>query len=590
MPAPHDLEEPSRTSGAHVDRFDTTERRSILLLALCLLVALGGSWPYFERMLDANERPRLLAAIALVERGGVRLDEIAAQTKLALGPDVARAQDGGLVPNKPPGATLVASVAYVASKGWRASRGEPLDRRSYTHWSRALGALLPTCLLAFVLWQRQREQLGRASDARPAHVDFSLVSWLLATPAWANAKLLFGHSLAAALLGLGLVALAPARRPFGWLRAGLGGLSCGAAVAVEYTAVFAGPAIAAWLIWHYRNKLDVIAAALVGATLPIAALALYHRVVFGSVWTTGYHAVVREEFAEIHGRGLLGLQVPTLESVWEHLLSPWGGLLVWAPLVLLGLLAGAWTALRSDDPHERARHGLFAAVGLSLFVVLLGLEQGGGWRVGPRYFVLAMPLALPGLTELVSQLSRRGERRGLGFALVLGLFGSSFVLQALAANWFPHLIPGGNPVGDLLWPLARDGYWPHGLPRALVLGCAIGAVAIVLARLYHTTEHGAAAWVGGLALALLIVAAHGLGPASDIDAEQQLEAVEAIYEPSPTGESPSSVILFEPFGPGGPTKPSRSRGSAAIHARQRCQYARSCSELGSGTCSKLLAM
>ena len=52
------------------------------------------------------------------------------------------------------------------------------------------------------------------------------------------------------------------------------------------------------------------------------------------------HINIRDAFAQIHGRGLLGLQLPSATSLYEHLISPWGGLLVWAPLCLLGLLAG----------------------------------------------------------------------------------------------------------------------------------------------------------------------------------------------------------------------------------------------------------
>ncbi len=392
-----------------------------------------------------------------------------------------------------------------------------------------------------MLWRRER-----TSGEAPEPVDFALLAWLLATPAWANAKLLFGHSLAAALLGGGLLALTPANdEPLRPARAGLAGLLCGSAIAVEYTAVFAGPAIAIWLVWRERRRWKVLVAAALGTLPPIVGLALYHQAVFGKPWTTGYHRAEHAEFAAIHGRGLLGLQWPSLASVWEHLLSPWGGALVWCPLALLGLLAGVWAARTEPSPSSRARHGLFAAVGLSLFVVLLGLEQGGGWRVGPRYFVLALPLAVPGLVVLTRELAQRERLRGLGFALLLGLFGSSLVFEFLAANWFPHLIPHGNPLGDLLWPLALAGQRVHGLPIWLVGLTTVALVGLVLVRLGRASEHGIGPWLGGLAIAALIVTTQSLGPISEPDAEAELAAIRAIAEPDPEGRSPVSKVLRE---------------------------------------------
>jgi hypothetical protein len=77
--------------------------------------------------------------------------------------------------------------------------------------------------------------------------------------------------------------------------------------------------------------------------------------VFGGPLETGYHHVVDPGFAEIHEHGLLGLSRPTAHSLYEHLLSPWGGLVYWAPLFALaiGLVlpcaerSGQWNAANS---------------------------------------------------------------------------------------------------------------------------------------------------------------------------------------------------------------------------------------------------
>lgn len=530
--------------------------RSLALLVL-VVVTLGGTQPYFERLLDANERPRLLAGIALVSEGSVRVDGPWSEG-VPLGPDIARAADGSLVPNKPPGATGAAALAWLGLGSRAALRDEPVSLRAYTIAARALGGLLPTLILALVLWRSERawarheasergEDLAHAS----ARAELALLAWLLATPAWANAKLLFGHALAACLLGVGAVLLAgrPQRRLSPGLAACAGALM-GAAVLVEYTAAFAGPVIGAWLVWRERGRWGVILAALAGALVPIFALALYHEGVFGSPWTTGYHRVVRDEFAAIHGRGLLGLQLPSAASLYEHLISPWGGLLVWAPLCPLALLAGgaalaAPSALERDEAGElhagRARQLLFVAVAGALLLVLLGLEQGGGWRVGPRYYVLAMPLCVPALGALLR--ACEAEDRGLIFVLVAGLGGSAFALQFMAANWFPHLIPHGNPLGDQLGPLVLGGCAPHGLSPWLVLLAALALWGAATRAYLPGLDTPRWAYAGGLALGAGLVLAQAIAPASDPLAELEQAELQRMWEPDGSGTSPPSRRL-----------------------------------------------
>lgn len=520
-------------------------RRGVLLVLLVALI-LGGTMPYFEALLNANERPRLLAGIALIEEGSVRVDGPWAQG-LALGPDLARADDGSLVPNKPPGATVVAALSWWILRTSASVFAFQPTLRAYTILARILGGLIPTLVLAAWLWRHERTWAaarargpGITATAGRARVDFALIVWLLATPAWANAKLLFGHSLAACLLGVGVLTLIgkPGVR-LSARSAALGGALAAGAVLVEYTAVFAGPALGIWLLWRERGRWSVIAAALGGALLPIAILAGYHDAVFGGPFVTPYHRAVDEGFAAVHGRGLLGLQLPSATSSYEHLLSPWGGLLVWAPLCLFGIFGGLHAARTSHEQGERARQLLCAGVAGSLLLVLIGLEQSGGWRVGPRYFVLAMPLTVPGLVAAVRELGRPG--RGLGLSVLLGLAGAALLGNFLAANWFPHLIPHGNPVGDVLWPLLVRGHVVHGASPWLVASLVVLLWASVLIRLRRATGASWSAWVGALLLAGGLSWFQAVGPASDPAAANELEILERIWEGD--GETPPSRVL-----------------------------------------------
>ncbi len=490
-----------------------------------LVLLVTGVSPYFGRFMNANERPRLLQAMAWVDEGTSSIDGPAARG-IAAGIDVSRTRQGRLVPNKPPGTTVVAAGAYASA---RLVRGDGLTLGEYTAWARLLGGSLP---MALVLW------LG-AVRLRGPGVSFALVAYALATPALAYARLLYGHQLAAALLFGGVVLLDRARRARAVSLAVAGGAIAGAAVGVEYLAAFAGLPIGVWLVRDAvrTRRLAVMLAALAGALVPIAALAGYHDAVFGSPWTTPYHAVVREGFAEIHGRGLLGLTWPTSKSLYEHLLSPWGGLLVWAPLSILALVASAKAvAAREADAFEVVS---LAIVGW-MIVLNVCLAQTGGWRVGPRYLVVALPFLLPGLVRVHASL----QRRFVG-PLVVALLGWSMFVNFLAAGLFPHLVPEGNPLIDLLLPLWSEGLRPHGpWGRWALDACGVGTLLAFVLATRPRTDAARTSWVVGLVGAGVLVGA-GMALPGAPAAEDSLEAIRGIWEPG--GTRPPKDRLLAPL-------------------------------------------
>lgn len=479
------------------------------LMFAALVFVLTGASPYFGRFMNANERPRLLQGIAWVEDGASTIDG-PATGHIAPGIDVSRTPTGELVPNKPPGTTVPAALAYTLV---RATETPTLE--GYTQLARVLGGCLPMVLLAAFAWRRHPGPAGA----------FGLVALILATPCLAYARLLYGHVLAASCLWGGVMLLERARadRRVGW--AVFGGLLAGAAVTVEYLAAFAGVPIGIWLLWDARRRgsWSVLAASVAGACVPIAALMAYQDALFGSPWLTPYHFVVREGFAEIHGQGLLGLTWPTSDSVFEHLLSPWGGVLYWAPLSVLAIAAMAGAVGRGDDePTER--------VGLAIVVMLLTLNlclaQTGGWRVGPRYLVVALPFLLPGFRRLHAWLGRPGWG-----ALLVALLGWSLFVNFFAAGLFPHLVPEGNPLRDLLLPLWAEGLRPHSLWGSWGMGLSgLVTLGLFVALTKPETSRGRWWWIAGMLGGCgLVIAALSIPQAQA--AEDTFTAVRGIWEP-----------------------------------------------------------
>ena len=119
------------------------ERVSVAGVLVFVTVVLLLCFPYFEKTRNANEWPRLMQGIAVVEDGDWSLDGRAARVMGSPGPDTAISEhDGHRYPNKPPGTTLAAAGGYRLAKQWASGQDEPLTLRAYTWWARLLGGVL----------------------------------------------------------------------------------------------------------------------------------------------------------------------------------------------------------------------------------------------------------------------------------------------------------------------------------------------------------------------------------------------------------------------------------------------------------------
>ena len=213
-------------------------------------------------------------------------------------------------------------------------------------------------------------------------------------------------------------------------------------------------------------------------------------------------------------------------------------------------MAAAWRASGdgTERDADRSRLQIHAAGFAVALAVLSGLGQGGGWRVGPRYLVFALPLVWPGFVVLQGWIGRAATRRPTLAVAAVALLVASAALNGMAAALFPHLPPEGNPIGELLWPLAVEGAWP---PRSVSAVLVIAATALVLlealwphASSCAESDAALAPWrsrraglvmLVGVAAGVLTAAAAGqLPPAGEDEAraERTLGAVERLLAAS----------------------------------------------------------
>ncbi len=507
------------------------------LLVLIALV-LGGTYPYAEKVRNANELPRILQGIALVEQGVFTIDDVHL-SNVAPGPDLARTQHGARVPNKPPGTSLVAAGAYAMAK---AVHGQALTLRTLTWWVRLWSGLVPTLVLAWVL----AVSIARVYGPALARVSVMIVAF--ATPGAAYAKLAYGHQLAACFLLLGISGLVGPMLPRmdrhavthrERVQVFVAGACAGASVGVEYMAAFAGLPLTVWLVMNLgrARARGLVPFAVMGAALPLLALAAYHNAMFGSAWETGYHHATEAAFAAKHGQGFLGLMLPSWANAWTHLAAPATGLLWWFPLAPFALLGLVYQAFARDEPSRTwGRLGL--SITLLALLVVLALSFQGGWRVGPRYLVYTLPMLAWGLAEIIGQASSRH----VWIALFAGLAVASLWINLQAALVWPHFDDSAivHPLGEVLIPLQRGGFAPYGPIDALrstqvTWLCALAAVALVVAWFSTLDASMTNIWMwlfGSCVFGPVLVTGVGFLPQHNKTAAN-LRYIQSVYEPIP---------------------------------------------------------
>jgi hypothetical protein len=474
----------------------------VLTVLLCAVYVL-------PRWADPNQNSRLDMVVAVVDDGTFRIDPYVANTV-----DYAKV-DGHYYSDKAPGAAflgigLYAAVRPVLDSPFVAGLSDRLAQHEAFRTTlradgsgvnagkvrfallqtlvAALVAALPTALACLLVWRLAL----RFSGSAPASL-VAAFAYALATPALAYSNAVYGHQLAAFLLvaAFALVALGPPR-PGTW-RLLLVGVLLAFAIVTEYPTLPAAGILFGYTGWRL---LKTGAPLRLGWTLA-AGLAVgagwmaYNTVVFGGPLSLGYS--YSELWMDQHSVGFMSLSTPTWAAAWGITFSPFRGLFLLAPWLLLALpgyvlwwrraaLRAAWWAV------------LGCAAALFAFNVSSHMWWGG-FAVGPRYLLPALPfLALPAAFAL-DWLLQRGMGRALAALLLLGswvavwgmsLAGQAYPSDALRNPWLEYALPRWA-VGDLARSLGTiaglPGFWGL-LPLLLVagLGVALGATGLGLAH------------------------------------------------------------------------------------------------------------
>jgi hypothetical protein len=257
-------------------------------------------------------------------------------------------------------------------------------------------------------------------------------------------------------------------------------------VVTELTAALPAAGLA---IYAMRGEPVRVGLRLAAGALPFAAgLAAYNDACFGSPFATGYAYLGR--FPEISEYGIGGFGPPRLEALVGLTLSPFRGLFVYSPFLLLAV--PGWLLLR-----RRRAEDAWLALGcvVPLWLVISGWHDWkGGAALGPRNLLVGVPFLLPPAALAYASFPRGSVRRGAAAAL-LAL--SWLVIGAATAS------AGDFPPPSLANPL-REYFLPRLLAGELTpnLGMLAGL-------------RGAASLVGLLLPAALLLLPHVRPPKAE---------------------------------------------------------------------------
>jgi len=171
---------------------------------------------------------------------------------------------------------------------------------------------------------------------------------------------------------------------------------------------------------HWTGAAAPLACFAIGAGVVFAGWAAFNHVRFGSLLETGRTVNAEQAKIYVHGGA-----IPIWYGLHGLLVSSGKGVLTHCPAVFLGLVG--WAALHAR--HRELAWLLGAAVvARLLFFSSLGIWHGG-YSLGPRYLVMALPfLLLPLAPWLAQRFERREWRAYAGFAV--------FAVACVIQQWY----------------------------------------------------------------------------------------------------------------------------------------------------------
>jgi hypothetical protein len=521
-----------------------------------LLVSLVWFVNAYPHARETGSASRVYLALAIADDHSFRIDR-----SLALyGDNLDKARRGGHhYSDKPPGTAFL-----LAPFAWLLRRGGASELATLTFGLRIVGLSLPVVgfwwlvLPWFDTWSGSRARAIAVVAAGALGTNFAIYSTHL-----------YGHVPAGVLLFLAFLAARcadPSRGPALALKRGaLAGALAGLAFLNDFVVMFAVAVLALYALRAPERSLRRGLGFLLGLAPCLIAWMGYNWLCFGGPLQTGFqHLVGRvdEVFGPAYRTGFFGIQPPDPTAPLGMLFSPARGVLFLSPVLALAPV-GFWRQIRYREQRGDALVGLAVALAVFAFAATT-VDWRGGWGIGTRYLVPAIPFLLVGVAGSI-----RDRRAADADTLVFGgLALVGILLSSLAAATSP-IFPQEfrNPLFTLAWPLARDDLlathlgtrWPAPrlgwLPPAAALLAA--AVLVLTSSPSRGPAHRLACGAASAAIAAALLAWQALLPAERPDEAlaRELAAAEALLRMDHLDEGLARLLALSEPAPGAPAPP-----------------------------------
>jgi len=297
--------------------------------------------------------------------------------------DVSHGAGGRVYSSKPPGLALVVYPFYAIVHAIERAAGSDVNNTRVATINQQLctiwGSALPAALLVVALFRYFRSRHLTDADSLLLASGFAFGSLMLP-----YSGMLMAETLVAACLFAGwrLIDGDPTD-----IRAALAGALLGLACLAQ---VSAAPLVPIYLVAAWTRRRRAIIPMLAGPLIALIVQLLYQHAAFGALLASSYSRVDPQY---VHQSQLFGhFDWPDIRRLWWLSFHPVRGLLYCCPIFVLPLLA----LLAPCDRQNSRWHWVVPAAVIANFLLfsLTYSAWTGGWGVGPRYMIPAMPFLM----------------------------------------------------------------------------------------------------------------------------------------------------------------------------------------------------
>lgn len=380
------------------NRTPAAEIAIFLTLVLCYAY-------FFPRWADPNQNSRLDMVVAVVEDGTFQIDKYVVNTV-----DYAKVE-GHYYSDKAPGAAFLGIPVYAILKvvldqpvlqsltsrlansaAFQSTLREGgtgvLEQKVRFALAQValafVAAVLPSAVLGVLLFY----VAGWFTSSLPVRLLVTMAYSLL-TPAFPYSGAFYGHQLSAALLFSAFTLAASAKPIPSVKRLLVIGFFLGYALISEYPSFLIVVILSGYISYRLISEHSLLKLGwlMLGGAAVAAGWMAYNHAVFGGLLQLGYSE--SELWQVQHHTGFMSLTLPRLDALWGVTFSPFRGLFLLSPWLLVCFPGfGVWYSARIF------RAEFWAALASIMAMFLFNISSimwWGGFAIGPRYLLPGLP-------------------------------------------------------------------------------------------------------------------------------------------------------------------------------------------------------